>query len=155
MAKRLFIRVLLIDLGFLDGLPLWQIKNEDGIDFVVPVKSNMIVTDDARAFLKQKANGKYVFAAERPGKGEKQTGHIKLIGIRGLTTYNQYGDEEHQQLAKRGIRSQYRSWHCAHLVIVFAGEFYAVFDIETLFILLLRRPLDICWRVDPDKVYRQ
>jgi len=252
------IRVLLIDRGFLDGLTLWQIKNEDGIDFVVPVKSNMIVTGDARAFLKQKVDGKYSFAAERPGEGPKQTGHIKLIGIRGLTTYDQYGDEEHQQqsnrtdfegnpinaivvtefdhhvyphdkakvfltnlpvddpltiidlydlrslientlfrelkqgwfighfpkktadavrghvyltilvfnltnafrthvgqdLAKRGIRRQRRSWQCAHQVIVFAGEFYAVFDIETIFILL-GRPPDIFWRVDPHQVYRQ
>jgi len=252
------IQVLLIDRGFLDGLALWQIKNEDGIDFVVPVKTNMNVTNDARAFLKQKPDGKYIFAAGRPGEGVKQIGHIKLIGIRGLTTYDQYGDQEHQQLsnrtdfegnpinaivvtefnqhvyaadkakvfltslpvsdpltvldlydlrslientlfrelkqgwflghfpkktadavrghvfltilifnltnafrthvgqdlAKRGIRRQRRSWHCAYQVIVFAGEFYAVFDIETVFILL-GRPPDICWRVDPDQVYRQ
>lgn len=252
------IQVLLIDRGFLDGLTLWQIKNEDGIDFVVPVKSNMIVTGDARAFLKQKPDGQYVFAAERPGEGPKQTGHVKLIGIRDLTTYDQYGDQEHQQrsnrtdfegnsinaivvtefnqhiyaadkakvfltslpvedplavidlydlrslientlfrelkqgwfighfpkktadavqshvfltilvfnltnafrthvgqdLAKRGIRRQRRSWNCAHQVVVFAGEFYAVFDIETLFILLGSPPL-ICWRVDPDQIYRQ
>jgi hypothetical protein len=252
------IRVLLIDRGFLDGLTLWQIKNEDGIDFVVPVKSNMHVTSDARAFLKQKPDTQFLFAAERPGAGQKQTGHVKLMGIKSLTSYDQYGDEEHQQqsnrsdfagnpinaivvteferhvyaadkakvfltslpvadplaiidlydlrslientlfrelkqgwflavfpkksadavrghvyltllvfnltnafrtntgqdLAKRGIRRQRRSWLCDHQVIVFAGEFYAVFDIETIFILL-GRPPDICWRVDPDQVYRQ
>jgi len=252
------IRVLLIDRGFLDGLTLWQIKHEDGIDFVIPVKSNMHVTADARAFLRQKPDDKFIFAADRPGEGEKQTGHIKLIGIKSLTTYDQYGDEDHQQqsnrsdfegnpinaivvtefdskvyphnkakvfltslpvddplavidlydlrslientlfrelkqgwflgvfpkksaaavrghvyltilvfnltnafrthtgqdLAKKGIRRQRRSWHCAHQVIVFAGEFYAVFDLETLFILL-GRPPDICWRVDPDQIYRQ
>lgn len=252
------IQVLLIDRGFLDGLTLWQIKNDDGIDFVIPVKSNMHVSSDGRAFLKQKPDGEYIFATERPGKGLKQTGHVKLIGIRSLTTYDQYGDEEHQQLsnradfkgnpinaivvtefgnkvyshdkakvfltslpvcdplavidlydlrslientlfrelkqgwflghfpkktadavrghvfltilvfnltnafrthvgqdlAKRGIRRQRRSWQCAHQVIVFAGEFYAVFDIETVFILL-GKPPDICWRVDPDHVYRQ
>jgi len=252
------IRVLLIDRGFLDGLTLWQIKHEDGIDFVIPVKSNMHVTADARAFLQQKPDDKYLFAAERPGEGNKQTGHIKLISVMSLTTYDQYGDEDHQEqsnrsdfegnpinaivvtefdskvyphnktkvfltslpvddplaiidlydlrslientlfrelkqgwflgvfpkksaaavrghvyltilvfnltnafrthtgqdLAKKGIRRQRRSWHCAHQVIVFAGEFYAVFDLETLFILL-GRPPDICWRVDPDLVYRQ
>ena len=252
------IQVLLIDRGFLDGLSLWQIKNEDGIDFVVPVKTNMHVTNDARAFLKQKPDSEYLFVAERPGEGEKQTGHLKLIGIQDLTTYDQYGNEEHQlqsncaafegnpinaivvsefeqkiypndkakvfltslpvndplavidlydlrslientlfrelkqgwflgvfpkktadavrghvyliilvfnltntfrthvgqDLAKRGIRRQRRSWHCAHQVIVFAGEFYAVFDVETIFILL-GRPPDTCWRVDPDQIYRQ
>jgi len=252
------IQVLLIDRGFLDGLTLWQIKNKDGIDFIVPVKSNMHITNDARAFLKQKPDGEYIFAAERSGEGVKQTGHVKLIAIRGLTTYDQYGDEEHQHqsnrtdfegnpihaivvsefgqhvyandkakvfltslpiedplavidlydlrslientlfrelkqgwflgvfpkktadavrghvlltilvfnltnafrthvgqdLAKRGIRRQRRSWQCTHQVIVFADEFYAVFDIETIFILL-GRPPDICWRVDPNQVYRQ
>ena len=252
------IQVLLIDRGFLDGLTLWQIKNEDGIDFVVPVKSNMHVTADAQAFLQQKPDGQYLFAAERSGEGKKQAGRIKLIGIQGLTTYDQYGDEDHQQLsnradfeghpinaivvtefghkvypndkakvfltslpvgdplavidlydlrslientlfrelkqgwflghfpkktadavrghvfltilifnltnafrthvgqdlAKQGIRRQRRSWHCSHQVIVFAGEFYAIFDIEALFILL-GRPPNICWRVDPDQVYRQ
>jgi hypothetical protein len=252
------IQVLLIDRGFLDGLTLWKIKHEDGIDFVIPVKSNMNVTADARAFLRQKPDDQFIFAAERSGKGEKQTEHIKLIGIRNLTSYDQYGDEEHQQhtnrsdfeanpinaivvtefeskvypnhkakvfltslpvddpltvidlydlrslientlfrelkqgwflgvfpkksaaavrghvyltitvfnltnafrtnagqdLAKRGIRRQRRSWQCAHQVIVFAAEFYAVFDIETIFILL-GRPPDIFWRVDPDHVYRQ
>jgi hypothetical protein len=252
------IQVLLIDRGFLDGLSLWQIKNEDGIDFVVPAKTNMYVTNDARAFLKQKPDDTYLFAAERPGEGDKQTGHLKLIGIQGLTTYDQYGNEEHQQqshrtdfegnpinaivvsefeqkiyphekakvfltslpvnapltvidlydlrslientlfrelkqgwflgvfpkktadavrghvyltilafnltnafrthvgqdLAKHGIRRQRRSWHCTHQVIVFAGEFYAIFDVETIFILL-GRPPDICWRVDPDQIYHQ
>lgn len=252
------IQVLLIDRGFLDGLSLWKIKNEDGIDFVVPVKTNMYVTNDARAFLKQKPDDTYLFAAERPGEGDKQTGHLKLIGIQGLTTYDQYGNDEHQQqsnrtafegnpinaivvsefeqkiyphekakvfltslpvndpltvidlydlrslientlfrelkqgwflgvfpkktadavrghvyltilvfnltnafrthvgqdLAKHGIRRQRRSWHCTHQVIVFAGEFYAIFDVETIFILL-GRPPDICWRVDPDQVYHQ
>lgn len=252
------IQVLLIDRGFLDGLTLWQIKHEDGIDFIVPVKSNMHIAADARAFLAHKPDNEFVFATERPGKGEKQTGHVKLIGIKNLTTYDQYGDQEHQQqsnrsdfegnpinaivvtefdhkvysnekakvfltslpvdapltvidlydlrslientlfrelkqgwflgvfpkksadavrghayltilvfnltnafrtntgqnLAKRGIRRQRRSWHCAHQVIVFAGEFYAVFDIETIFILL-GNPPDICWRVDPDHVYHQ
>lgn len=251
------IKVLLIDRGFLDGLSLWQIKNEDGIDFVVPVKTNMYVTNDARAFLKQKPDNTYLFAAERPGEGEKQAGHLKLIGIQGLTTYDQYGNEEHQQqsnrtdfegnpinaivvsefdqkiyphekakvfltslpvndpltvidlydlrslientlfrelkqgwflgvfpkktadavrghvfltilvfnltnafrthvgqdLAKNGIRRQRRSWHC-NQVIIFAGDFYAVFDIETIFILLGKPPA-VCWRVDPDQVYRQ
>jgi len=218
----------------------------------------MHVTADARAFLKQKPDDEFLFAAERLGEDEQQTGHVKLTGIRNLTSYAQYGDEEHQQqsnradfegtpinaivvteferkvypthkakvfltslpvndpltvidlydlrslientlfrelkqgwflgvfpkksadavrghvyltilvfnltnafrthtgqdLAQRGIRRQRRSWHCAHQVIVFAGAFYAVFDVETIFILL-GRPPDICWRVDPDQVYRQ
>ena len=33
-----------IDKGFIDGENLWRIKNEFGIDFVIPSKSNMTIT---------------------------------------------------------------------------------------------------------------
>ena len=95
------ITVLLIDRGFLDGLTLWQLKHGDGVDFVIPVKDGMHVKTDARAFLKEKPDGQLVVAAERLGQGPLQTGHVKLIGITGLTTYDQYGDEAHQQRANR------------------------------------------------------
>jgi len=250
------IRVLLIDRGFLDGLTLWQIKHGEGVDFVIPAKDGMHVKTDARAFLKEKPDGQLVIAAERPGQGPLQTGHVKLIGISGLTTYDQYGDEAHQQranradfegnplnalvvtefehhvyapdqakvfltslpvtdaltvldlyglrslientlfrelkqgwfigrfpkktaevvrghvfltltifnltnayrtetgqqLAQRGIRRQRREWTDAHHVIVLAGDYYAIFDIEEVFILL-GRPPDICWRVNPADIY--
>jgi hypothetical protein len=252
------IKVLLIDRGFLDGLTLWHIKHTDGMDFVIPAKDGMRVKIDARAFLGQKPDGEWLVAAERPAHGPHQAGHVKLIGITGLTSYDQYGDEAHQrqanrsdfegqpinalvvtefdhhvytadhakvfltslpvtdalavldlydlrslientlfrelkqgwclgcfpkktddavrghvfltltifnltnayrtdtgqELAQRGIRRQRREWHSAHQVMVFAGEFYAIFDVEELFILL-GRPPDICWRVNPDQVYRK
>jgi len=252
------IKILLIDRGFLDGLTLWQIKHQDGVDFVIPVKDGMHVKTDARAFLKEKPDGQLVIAAERLGQGPTQAGHVKLIGVTGLTTYDQYGDEAHQAranradfegnplnalvvtefeqhvylpdkakvfltslpvtdalavldeyglrslientlfrelkqgwfigrfpkktadavrghvfltltmfnltnayrtdtgqaLARRGIRRQRRHWQDAHYVLVFAGEFYAVFDIEEVFILL-GRPPEICWRVDPADIYRK
>ena len=252
------IRVLLIDRGFLDGLTLWQIKHDDGVDFVVPAKDGMHVKTDARAFLKEKPDGQLVIAAERPGQGPTQTGHVKLIGIAGLTTYDQYGNEAHQQranradfegnplnavvvtefeqhlyapdqakvfltslpvtdaltvldlyglrslientlfrelkqgwfigcfpkktaeavrghvfltltifnltnayrtdsgqqLAQRGIRRQRREWTDVHLVIVLAGDYYAIFDVEEIFILL-GRPPEILWRVNPANIYRK
>src|SRR3990172_2006477 len=95
------IKILLIDRGFLDGLTLWQIKHQDGVDFVIPVKDGMHVKTDARAFLKEKPDGQLVIAAERLGQGPTQAGHVKLIGVTGLTTYDQYGDEAHQARANR------------------------------------------------------
>ncbi len=95
------IRVLLIDRGFLDGLTLWQVKHLDDVDFVVPAKDGMHVKTDARAFLNEKPDGQLVIAAERPGQGPAHTGHVKLIGVTGLTTYDQYGDEAHQRRANR------------------------------------------------------
>jgi hypothetical protein len=252
------IQVLLIDRGFLDGLTLWQIKHTEGVDFVIPVKDGMRVKTDARAFLDQEPDGKLLVTAERPGQGPQQEGHVKLIGIAGLTSYDQYGDEAHQrqanrsdfegnpvnalvvtefnhhvytadrskvfltslpvtdalavldlydlrslientlfrelkqgwflgcfpkktaeavrghvfltltifnltnayrtetgqELAQRGIRRQRREWQNSHHVMLFAGEFYAIFDIEEVFILL-GRPPEICWRVNPAQVYRQ
>ena len=252
------ITVLLVDRGFLDGLTLWHIQHTDGVDFVIPAKDGMRVKTDARTFLNQKPDGQWLVAAERPAHGPHQEGHVKLIGISGLTSYDQYGDEAHQRrvnrsdfegqpinalvvtefdhhvytaeqakvfltslpvtdalavldlydlrslientlfrelkqgwflgifpkktddavrghvfltltifnltnayrtdtgqgLAQRGIRRQRREWHAAAQVMVFAGEFYAIFDVEEVFILL-GRPPDICWRVNPDQVYRK
>jgi len=252
------IKVLLIDRGFLDGLTLWHIKHTDGVDFVIPAKDGMQVKTDARAFLNQKPDGQWLVAAERPGHGPRQEGHVKLIGIADLTSYDQYGDEAHQrrvnrsdfeghpinavvvtefeqhvytadqakvfltslpiadalavldlydlrslientlfrelkqgwfvgvfpkktkeavhghvfltltifnltnayrtvtgqQLAQRGIRRQRRAWQDAHQVLIVAGECYAIFDIEEVFILM-GRPPEICWRVNPDQVYRK
>jgi len=252
------IKILLIDRGFLDGLTLWQLKHQDGVDFVIPVKDGMHVKTDARAFLKEKPDGQLVIDAERLGQGPTQTGHVKLIGVTGLTSYDQYGDEAHQQranradfegnplnavvvtefeqhvylpdkakvfltslpvtdalavldlyglrslientlfrelkqgwfighfpkktadavrghvfltltifnltnayrpnigheLVQRGIRRQRRAWADTHHLIVFAGDYYAIFDIEEVFILL-GRPPEICWRVNPVDVYRK
>src|SRR3972149_5785932 len=95
------ITVLLVDRGFLDGLTLWHIQHTDGVDFVIPAKDGMRVKTDARAFLNQKPDGQWLVAAERPAHGPHQEGHVKLIGISGLTSYDQYGDEAHQRRVNR------------------------------------------------------
>lgn len=252
------IRVLLIDRGFLDGEDLWTIKYVYGVDFVVPAKDNMQVTADARSFLQERPDGQYLFAAEREDQGKKQEGQVKLIGVKGLGSFDQYGDAEHQKqinrrdfkanpinvivvtewegtqqkaghepvfltslpvdqplevldtydlrsliencafrelkqgwlvgkfpkktqeavrghvfltvavfnltnayrtdigqnLAQRGIRRQRLAWEDSNKVLVIAGEYYAIFDLEELFILMGREP-EICWRVDPAEVRRR
>jgi len=252
------IQVLLIERSFLDGLTLWQIKPTEGVACVISAKDGMRVKIVARAFLDQKPDGHLLVAAERSGQGPHQEGHVKLIGVTGLTSYDQYGDEAHQrqanrsdfegnpvnalvvtevnhpvytadqskvfltslsitdvlagldlydlrslientlfrelkqgwflgcfpkktadavrghvfltltifnltnayrteagqELAQRGIRRQRREWQNGHQVMVFAGEFYAIFDIEEVFILM-GRPPEICWRVNPAQVYRK
>ena len=59
-----------------------------------------------------------------------------------------YRTEIGQDLAKRGIRRQRLAWEDANKVLVVAGEYYAIFDIEEVFILLGCEP-EICWRIDP------
>ena len=252
------IRVLLMDRGFLDGEDLWTIKHVYGVDFVVPAKDNMQVTADARSFLTEKADDEYLFAAERPGQGVKQAGQVKLIGVKALNSFDQYGDAQHQKrinrrdfkanplnvivvtewegkqhraghepvfltslpvnqplavldtydlrsliencafrelkqgwlvgkfpkkteeavrghvfltvvmfdltnayrtdvgqdLAQRGIRRQRLAWQDTNTMLVVAGQYYAIFDVEELFILMGRQP-EICWRVDPAEVRRR
>jgi hypothetical protein len=102
------LRVLLMDRGFLDGQDLWVLKAEMGIDFVVPSKDKMRVTEDARGFCRQKEDGENLFKAERRGKKRvdkagkvKWEGQVSVVGVAGLTTYDQYGDEGHAKGANR------------------------------------------------------
>lgn len=62
------LRVLLMDRGFLDGQDLWVLKHDLGIDFVVPSKDKMRVTEDARGMCRRKEDGEGVFKGERQGK---------------------------------------------------------------------------------------
>jgi hypothetical protein len=87
------------DRGFLDGADLWWL-NHHGITFVVPAKDNMAVTVDARA---QAAAGEGVTVGRRVHTvrhGQGQTAwterrETEVVGITGLTTYDQYGTPEH------------------------------------------------------------
>ena len=67
---------------------------------------------------------------------------------------NAYRTSSGQDLTQRGIRRQRLAWQEANQVFVFAGDYYAIFDVEELAILLGCEP-EICWRVDPDRVRRR
>jgi len=82
------IKLLLIDRGFIDGIILWKIKHNLGIDFIVPLKKDMRITANARGLRNTEIKGKIYRAS---GK------NISVIGINDLTSYDQYGDEEHNQ----------------------------------------------------------
>jgi Transposase DDE domain len=87
------------DKGFLDGVDLWWL-DQHGITFVVPAKDNMAVTVDARA---QAAAGEGVTLGRRVhtvrhGQGKTawtERRETEVVGIEGLTTYDQYGTPEH------------------------------------------------------------
>jgi hypothetical protein len=87
------------DRGFLDGVDLWWL-DQRGITFVVPAKENMAVTVDARA---QAAAGEGVTVGRRVHTLRHGQGHTawterretEVVGITGLTTYDQYGRPEH------------------------------------------------------------
>ncbi len=258
------LRVLLIDRGFLDGQDLWMLKARLGIDFVVPAKDNMQISADARGLCRQAEDGESIFKGERAGKKKvdkdgkvKWEGQVSVVGVAGVRSYDQYGDEEHvsganrkgfagnalntvvvtrwqgeeykvgeekvflsslptnkplevldlydlrslientafrelkqgwslesypkkteqavrghvfltlvtftlanafrtesgQELAKLGVRRQ-RAEEVQEAVIIFAGDHYAIFDIEEVFILLGVVPSELL-RADPKKVRRK
>ena len=85
------IRILLIDRGFIDGLNLWKIKHSFRIDFIIPAKTDMSITADARSLRKVK-EGEGIYRASRKG--------LTVMGIEGLTSYDGYGNEAHQEKNK-------------------------------------------------------
>ena len=93
------------DKGFLDGTTLWWL-DQQGIRFVVPAKKDMAVTADARA---QAAAGEDLTVGRRVhtvrhGQGKKAWSErleTEVVGITGLTTYDQYGTPEHARHATR------------------------------------------------------
>lgn len=95
------VRVLLADRGFLDGQTLWTVKHELGIDFIVPVRTNMDIASDARQLAQQPADEVYITAASRSATGPKGRGQLTLRGIFELTTFNTYGDAGHQAALNR------------------------------------------------------
>lgn len=84
------IALLLIDNAFMDGVTLWEIKHNLKIDFITRVRTNMDVATDARSFRDQPPSP-WVKKAEREKDG------LAVVGIAGLTTYGQYGEEEHKK----------------------------------------------------------
>lgn len=78
------IDIVLIDKGFIDGKNLWRIKNEYGIDFVIPAKSNMHITELARN------SGEIGIWEERKENKKKKHPHLKLYGTSGLRIWDEY-----------------------------------------------------------------
>jgi hypothetical protein len=87
------------DRGFLDGVDLWWLAQR-GITFVVPAKDNMAVTADARV---QAASGEGITVGRRVHTARHGHGktawterlETEVVGIRELTTYEQYGTPDH------------------------------------------------------------
>jgi hypothetical protein len=87
------------DRGFLDGVDLWWLQ-QHGLLFVVPAKENMAATVDAQA---QAAVGEGITVGRRVhtvrhGQGKTawtERLEMEVVGITGLTTYDQYGTAEH------------------------------------------------------------
>jgi Transposase DDE domain len=87
------------DHGFLAGTDLWWL-DQHGLRFVVPAQEDMAVTMDARALAAAGDGlpiGRRVHTV-RHGQGKaawSDRRETEVVGIAGLTTYDQYGPPEH------------------------------------------------------------
>jgi hypothetical protein len=88
-----------------------------------------------------------------PKKTEAAVRAHVLLTLVTFTLVNAFRSKTGQTLSKRGIR-RWRAEEEGHSVIAFAGESYALFDIEEVFILLGVVPAT-CLRADPDTVRRK
>jgi Transposase DDE domain len=105
LASHTRLHKVVFDKGFLDGVDLWWLA-QHGIFFVVPAKDNMAVTVDAQA---QAAAGEGITVGRRVhtvrhGQGKTawtERLETEVVGITGLTTYDQYGTPEHGRAHNR------------------------------------------------------
>lgn len=87
-----------VDRAYLDGEELWKLHKR-GIHFVVPAKSGMTVSEDARGLAASDLKPRR-YEAGRVRKVTRGIGRkarvveveTRLVGISGLTTYAQYGE---------------------------------------------------------------
>jgi hypothetical protein len=99
VASHARLHKVVFDKGFWDGVELWWLA-QHGLLFVVPAKGNMAVTVDAQA---PAAAGEGVTVGRRVhtvrhGQGKTawtERRETEVVGIVGLTTYDQYGTPEH------------------------------------------------------------
>ncbi|MGH8060037.1 MAG: transposase, partial [Candidatus Entotheonellia bacterium] len=105
LAGQARLQKVVFDTGFLDGTDWWWLNQQEVI-FVVPATANMAVTADARA---QAAAGEEITVGRRAhtvrhGQGNTartERLETEVVGITGLTTYDQYGTSEHGRHANR------------------------------------------------------
>jgi hypothetical protein len=133
------VRVLLVDRGFIDGVLLWWLWKKMKIHFVIPARTNMEVSQDLRGFRSEEADGQRVFWEE--------TKEVKVLGVRGLLSYDQFGEEEHKR--KRG-RKDFRANPINGIMVVrWAGKEYEPRE-EKVFLtsLSVSRPRKVLERYD-------
>jgi hypothetical protein len=119
LGERARIRKVVIDRGYLDGEDLWQL-DQLGITFVIVAKAGMAVREDAHALAR---DAKGVERVRRVRHGHGKNAWVEelttcLVGIEGLTTYDDYADP-HETVHRN--RADYLPQHL-NAVVVRTGE---------------------------------
>ncbi len=117
LGTRGHIGTIVIDRGYLDGEDLWQV-HQQGVIFVIVGKTNMVVTQDAQALAKrERAQVRERVIGHGHGKTARQERlRTELVGIEGLTTYDDYGDATQTRVTPIGATTKVSPstrWSCA------------------------------------------
>jgi hypothetical protein len=133
------VKVLLVDRAFIDGVLLWWLWKKMGIRFVIPARSNMEVSQDLRGFRGEKADGQRVFWEEAK--------EVKVLGVRGLLSYDQFGEQGHKK--SRGRKDFKANPINGVMVVRWEGKDYAAGE-EKVFLTILpvSRPLKVLEQYD-------
>ena len=135
---------------------LYQPGHEKVFLTSLPVDQPLVILDlyDLRSLIENCAFRELKqgwFLANFPKKTEAAVrGHVFLTLVI-FTLTNVYRTEIGQDLAQAGIRRQRLAWCQANKVLVLAGDYYAIFELEEL-LVILGCPPHICWRIDPADV---
>ncbi|MDP2896918.1 MAG: transposase [bacterium] len=94
------IRLLLVDRGFLDGGRLWELKHKRGIDFVIPSKTDMAVSQDIRG-MRRLPEDEHL----RRQEWDTEEGTVRAVGVAGLTTFDEYRDPRRKRTSPQPINA--------------------------------------------------
>jgi hypothetical protein len=94
------IKLVLVDRGFLDGGRLWQLKHKRGIDFVIPAKTDMVITKDIRG-MREMAEDEDLHRQQ----WETEKGAIGTLGVAGLKTFDEYRDPKRKNSEVEAINA--------------------------------------------------
>lgn len=94
------IKLILVDRGFLDGGRLWTLKHKWGIDFVIPAKTNLIITNDIRG-MRNMAEDENLHRQE----WETKKGAVRTVGVAGLKTFDEYRNPKRKKAEIEAINA--------------------------------------------------
>ncbi len=94
------IRLVLVDRGFLDGGRLWQLKHKFGIDFVIPAKTDMTITNDIRG-MRDLPEDKCLHRQE----WNTEKGTVRTVGVAEFRTFDEYHDPKRKHAEAQPINA--------------------------------------------------
>ncbi len=97
------IKLVVVDRGFLSGENLWQVKHKYGTDFLIYSKSNMDVTKELKARLKDTQDRQRKGLPEDKDLFFQKDNENTVYGFNKLQWFWTYGDSRHQAEVKKKI----------------------------------------------------